>query len=259
MPEEMVENWEADDAAENWEADDAYGEAEDSAEATRSRYRPSPYRSAPRPAPFQPGRGVQGIVMRGPDGRSRNVPFPTKLATAAETNRGLATQEAGRRALEDRLDRLESRYRGQLKRESSATGAVTLALGGGLTVYGAIKAAQAVTQSRLGDWASRESTHIAAVVSATQLATSGAKLLINGRYHRSGVGMAADIFSAAQLTLFAIGALYTPGEQRVADDFNEASNNMANVPLGTAFVLRNTGHVFRVDMINDERLLRRIA
>ena len=52
------------------------------------------------------------MAVRGQDGRVRNVPFPTKLATAAETNRGLASQEVARRALDERLNRLEARFRG---------------------------------------------------------------------------------------------------------------------------------------------------
>jgi hypothetical protein len=201
MPEEMVENWEADDAAENWEADDAYGEAEDSAEDIGERARRRPQR------PVTRFRGVKGIVVPGPDGRPRKLPFRENLATAADTNKGLASVDARRRALAERLDRLEARNLGNMKKDAAITGAVTLGIGGGLTAYGIFKTAGQDTGFQLHDWANRESTQIAAVVSATQLATSGAKLLINGRYHRSGIGIAADIFSALQIATFAFGSL----------------------------------------------------
>jgi hypothetical protein len=202
MAEEMIETWESEEAA-DWESEESIGEYDESAEDIGERAR----RTRPR-SRFRPGRGVQGIVMRGPGGPQK-VPFPTKLATAAETNRGLASQEAGRRALEERLDRLEMKYRAQMKKDSSAAGLVTLGIGSGLTFFGALQSAQQESGSRLSDWTRRESTHIAAVLSASQLATSGAKLAINGRYHRSGLGIAADIFSAGQLAAFAFAFLLT--------------------------------------------------
>src|SRR5438105_1200317 len=82
-----------------------------------------------------------------------------RRGSRGETNRGLASQEVGRRALEERLDRLDNTNRVLLKRDSAAAGLVSLALGGGLTVYDAIKAGQQPGGSRLANWASRESTH----------------------------------------------------------------------------------------------------
>jgi hypothetical protein len=100
MAEEMIEDvaWESDEA-EDWESDEALAEAEESTEDIGERAR----RRRRRRRYYRPGRGVQGITVRGQDGRVRNMPFPTKLATAAETNRGLANQEIARRALEERF------------------------------------------------------------------------------------------------------------------------------------------------------------
>jgi hypothetical protein len=212
MAEAMIEDvaWESDEA-EDWESDEALAEAEDSAEDIGERAR----RRRRRRRYYRPGRGVQGIAVRGQDGRVRNVPFPTKLATAAETNRGLANQEVARRALEERLDRLEARFRVQQKNDSSASGLVTLAIGGGLTAYGVIQAAKKTTGSRLGNWVAEDSTWMATLVSVTQIATSGAKLVINGQYHRSGIGIAADILAAAQIATYAFGSLYKPQEPPV--------------------------------------------
>src|SRR5580693_8923912 len=106
MPEETIEGvvWESEDAI--YESEDAIAEAEDSVEdfgeATR-RKQPKKY--------FRPGRGVQGISLRNQDGRVRNVPFPTKLATVDETNKGLASADLARRALGNRLDQLEARFK----------------------------------------------------------------------------------------------------------------------------------------------------
>ena len=87
--EALLENfpYESDEAFEGWEFDEAIAESdegvEDIGERVRRRRRRSHYR---------PGRGVRGIALRGPDGGVRNVPFPAKLATTEETNRGLANK-----------------------------------------------------------------------------------------------------------------------------------------------------------------------
>jgi hypothetical protein len=228
MAEEMIEDFagESDEALDT-EADEAIAEAEDSAEAVNDRWR-----SRRRPGGFyRPGRGVQGITLRNQDGRVRNVPFPTKLATVAETNRGLATQEVARRALDDRLDRLEARFRVQQKRDSSVSGVVSLAIGVPLTAIGVFHAANQPAGSRLGVWASQEVTKIAAVTSATQLATTAAKLAFNYRYSRSGVVIAADVFAALQLTVFAFGSMQT---EDVIQEVPDIANAQAvNFPIGT--------------------------
>src|SRR5262245_55500369 len=95
---ESVAPWESDGEAEDWESDEAIAEAEDSAEDIGERARRRRYYAGRRRSHYRPGRGVRGIAVRGQDGRTRHVPFPAKLATADETNRGLATQEVGRRA-----------------------------------------------------------------------------------------------------------------------------------------------------------------
>ena len=87
MPEqETVESWESEEAE---ESEEAIGESEESEEAYSDRRRGR----APRPMRFRPSTGVGGITLRGPDGRPRNVQFPAKLATVADTNRGLASQD----------------------------------------------------------------------------------------------------------------------------------------------------------------------
>src|SRR5262249_25784308 len=62
---------------------------------------------------------------------------------------------------------------------------------------------------------------MATLSSVTQLAATGAKLLVNGRYHHSGVGIAADAFAAVQIAAFTIASLQQPakvvGFTRVAD------------------------------------------
>ena len=261
MSAEMIEDadWESDES-EDWESDEAIAGADDSVEDIGERAR-----QRKRQPSYWPARrrvsGVQGVRMRGQDGTVRNLSFPTKLATAAETNRGLANQELARRALAERLQRLEARSRTLLKNDSSVSGLVTLAIGGSLAGFGAIQAGKKVGGSTLQKWAAETSTKTAAVLSATQLATSGAKLLINRRYHRSGIGIAADVFSAAQLAAFAFGSLHEPDPiPRGVDDKADAEALKAVVPAGTVFLTRDFGETFRVVLgANDERLLRRVG
>jgi hypothetical protein len=185
--------------------------------------------------------------LRNQDGRIRNVPFPTKLATVEETNRGLAGQELARRALGNRLDQLETRFKLQQKRDTSITGSVALLLGGGLTALGAIEAAKQAGGATLNSWTAQSATQMATLVSVTQLATSGVKFAMNGRYHRNGIGMAADIFSLAQIATFAYGTYnqqpsYTP----VADKKTADAAAAAGAVKGTLFVTQDTGQVYQV-------------
>src|SRR5262245_28086644 len=98
------------DESEDSESDESFIESADSdedyGEARPSRASRRAARHVNRYLPVR--RGVNGVRFRGPDGQVRNLPFPTKLATAAETNRALASQEIGRRALVERLDKVES-------------------------------------------------------------------------------------------------------------------------------------------------------
>src|SRR5215470_8837689 len=112
MDEAMTGNfaWESDEA-EYWESDEAIAESDESAEDIGERVR----RRRGSRRPFQPARGVQGIAVRDQAGGVRNLAFPKRLATAAETNRGLANQEMARRELAERLDRLEAKRRKDLK------------------------------------------------------------------------------------------------------------------------------------------------
>jgi hypothetical protein len=246
MAEEMiVDSWESDEAyddAYDGESDEAFAEAEDSAEdygeATRRRRRS-------RKSHYRPVRqGVRGVTVRGQDGRARQVQFPAKLATAAETNRGLATQEMGRRALEERLDRLETKARAQAKQSSSVQGVVSLAIGAPLAAWGLFKPTQ-TGGSRFGNWANEETTRMASLTSASQLATTGARMLITGKYARSSVGFAADLFAAAQLAAFTFGQLSTPA---AIDDVPDASvaGAAAAFPIGARVLDLKTNTIFEV-------------
>lgn len=240
MADEMIESvaWESDEA-EDWESDEAIGESEDSAEDIGERAR---RRRLRRRTHYRPGRGVRGLAVRGQDG-VRKVSFPTPLATAAETNRGLASQEVARRALDERLDRLETRMRAQVKNDAAAGGIVALLIGGGLSAWGAYQAAKKPSGFKLGNWANESATTMGALTSVSQIATSGAKLAITGRYHRSGFGIAADAFSAAQLAAFALGSLYQPKETRTVKNLaalvlDQTANKLV---LDTRYVTLDTG------------------
>ncbi len=206
MPEEMILDSLGPeyDEAEDWESDDAFAEADDSVEDLGERAQ----RRRRRNGRYRPGRGVRGMTVRDGDGRARNVAFPARLATDAETNRGLASQEVARRGLEERIDRLEARNRQQLKNSSSVSGIVTLLLGGGLTAFSLFKAQQAAagSGSLLNKWADQSTAQMATLSSVSQLAATGAKMLVTGRYHRSGIGIAADAFAAVQIAGFTVAS-----------------------------------------------------
>jgi hypothetical protein len=250
MAEEMMfENvpWESDEA-EDWESEEAIADAEeaiadaedtgeDIGEARRRRGRPRRW--------YRPGRGVQGLRMRGPDGAVRQIAFPRKLATAAETNRAMARQAVRGRALEGQLDRLETRLRAQQKNDSSVSGAVTLLLAGGLTAWGAVAASRQSGGFTFGNWAKEGSTKMAALASVSQLGTSGAKLAFNRRYHRSGFGMAADGFAVAQLAAFAFGTLYQPA---AAPPIKTVDDDAARLTLAQNATKANDGDlVYQTD------------
>src|SRR4030095_15202840 len=140
---EMIEDydWESEDA-EDWESDEAIGEYEDSAEDIGERARRRRRQSQPGRMSRPAIRGVQGVRVRGQDGRVSNRAFPARVATAAETNRVLANEKDARSALAGRLKLLEARHRAQQKKDSSVSGLVTLAIGGSLTAFGGIKASR---------------------------------------------------------------------------------------------------------------------
>lgn len=216
------------------EMDDAFGEAEDSAddlgESSRRRRRAAARRY------YRPSRGVTGMRLRGQDGKIRSLPFPTKLATAEETNRGLATQEVARRALAERLDRMELRLKSQQKKDAAASGLVTLFLGGGLATVGIVGASHDKGGLGLGTWAARKEADAAALVSLTQVATSGAKLAINGRYHRSGFGVAADIFSVGLIAVYSLGKFHKPKNTIAAHGQAEIKAALANATEGDIII-----------------------
>jgi hypothetical protein len=237
MPEEMVVDSlgvESDEADEAWESDEGFMEADDSVEdfgEARQRGR--------RPGRRPPVRGVRGMTMRGADGRAHNVAFPARLATTAETNRSLASHDAARRALEERIDRLEARNRQQLKKGASVSGIVTLAIGGGLTALSLFKAAQpaqtgvspstnrGATSTAFSRWANEETAKMATLTSVMQVAATGATMLVNGRYHRSGIGIAADAFAAVQIAGYTLASL-------LPSSLLQSKSNLAVTSVATA-------------------------
>ena len=247
MAEEMIESvpWESEEAE--------FGESEESIEAEESA---EDYRSRRRQRrPFQPQRGVQGMTLRSQDGRARTLQFPAKLATVSETNRGLAAQELGRRALDERVEKLEQKFRSQLKKDVATTGVVTLAIGGGLSAVGAFQVANqnatssSTNESTLKKWSNKDVTKMATVASLTQLATSGAKLAFNGRYVRSGFGIAADVFSVLQLGLFTYGALQPKVVPAAAPQLAAAGfdpTKAATYPVGTQVFDNTSGKMYVV-------------
>lgn len=256
MSEEMLLEsapWESDES-EDSESDEAFAESEDSDEGFgESR---SSRRRLRRRNMLRRTLGVQGVKFRGPDGQVRNLPFPTKLATAAETNRGLASQEIGRRALEQRLDKLESGIRVQQKKDGAVSGSVYLAIGGGLTAWSLFRASQRPLGTPfLSSWVSEDTARMATLASTSQLVTSGAKWLINGQYHRSGVGIVADGVSVVQILGFAFGSLYSPATRPQVKTVvanagaRIAAAGAAGAKEGDVLAQTDTGEVFELRSI----------
>jgi len=101
---------------------------------------------------------------------------------------------------------------------------------------------------------------MASLVSVTQLATSGVKFAVNGRYHRSGIGIAADVFSIAQIATFAFGFFRQPDELNPVADKDAADAALVGANRGTLFLLQDTGQVFRVEIgANNVRGLRLVS
>jgi hypothetical protein len=260
MVEELVlESFPESDEAEDWESDEAFDESEDSFEdiGERTSRRQRARARARARARFRPGRGVRGMTVRDADGRSRNVAFPAKLATADETNRGLATQEVARRQLEQRLDRLESRNLQQQKNGSAISGIVTLLIGGGLTAFSLFKASQASGDgSTLSKWSQDNMAKVATLTSVGQIAGSGAKLLVNGRYHRSGIGMAADAFAAAQVAGFALASLHkAEPEPKIAENPEERDKLATQLSEGDRIYMRSNERMYVVRRLADNKLV----
>ena len=226
------------------DSDEDYGEARSSRAARRAR-------RLNRYLPVR--RGVNGMRVRGPDGQVRNLPFPTKLATAAETNSGLASLEVGRRALATRVDKLEDGLRMAPKKDGTASGAVYLAIGGGLTAWSLFQTSKGdQTKPFFKRYSEQETAKMATLASATQLATSGAKWLTNGRYHRSGVGMTADAVSVLQILAFTYGSLSEElARDKIDQSFKDEPARLdavktRKVTAGEIIVQENTGEQFIV-------------
>jgi hypothetical protein len=185
----MDSSWESDgeDAGEDLGEDAGEDYGEDFGEASRRRGRRRPRTN-----------GVKGVRVSTPNG-VHNMRFPAKLALAKDTNQGFAS-------LSDRLAKAEARFGTQAKREGAVIGSVTLLLGVPLTVAGMVQASRSGGVS-LSNWAAQGSSTIGAVTSATQLATTLSKSLIEKRYHDSHIGVAADIYAGLQLAAYAFGRL----------------------------------------------------
>lgn len=257
MVAEMIEDydWESDEA-EDWESDEAFAESEDSVEDIGERTR----RTKQRGRTFQPVRGRRGFAVRRPNGTVSKVPFPAPLATAAETNRGLAKQELLRRELAQRLKRVETMSRVRQKKDGSVSSLVTLAIGGGLAGFGAIQAGKDKTASGnlIGRWAAQRSAQTAALVWTTQLATSGAKLVVGGGYDKGPINVTSDIVAATLLAAFAFGSFHTPGQARSAANFDEADRRKGEAAIGDIFV--TPSDTFQVIKgVGAELLLRKVA
>ena len=239
MSAELIEDydWESDES-EDWESDEAFAESEDSVEDIGERARRRK-RQAIRTSPARARiSGVQGVRVSGPSG-TQSLRFPAKLATAAETNRGLASQERARLEIERRLTRVEATYRARHTKDASMAGLVTLGIGGGLTAFGAMKTAG--EGGGLAEWAKRDSTKTAAVVSASQLATSGARLLIHKKYAASPIPVTSDIFAVLQLAMFAFGSLRKDSRARISETRDAALEDAARTrpPVGTLYLVEN--------------------
>jgi hypothetical protein len=186
-----------------FESDEAIDAESDEALTEATEYMDDAGERIPRRRRFPPVRGVRGMTVQDRDGR-RNYRFPARLAPTTEVNRGLAQRD-------QQLTRLELRQNAAQRNDSAIGGVVTLLIGGGLTAYSLIKASQRPgSDSLFSKWAAEGSAKVATLASASQIATTSAKLLITGRYHRSGVGMAADAYAATQAAGFAIASLYRP-------------------------------------------------
>lgn len=232
----------------------AFGDAEDETAETaeweeemmdegvrQRRPRPSRFQRLTRRPPVVAG--VSGIKMKGKDGRPQKLQFPAKLATATETNRGLAAQERGRRALEQRLERLEMGMRGQQRKDAFVSGLVTLSLGVPLTIKGLVEARSASRSPRqLSGWASSNSMTMAAVTSASQLATTAARWAAYRKYHRSRVGIAADGFAAAQLAAMFFGKMRVHLKQLEIVQRLPTNEDLRAMRVGYRIALKHQGN-----------------
>ena len=85
---------------------------------------------------------------------------------------------------------------------------------------------------------------MASLASASQLATTGARVLINKSYPR-GISMAADLFAAAQLAAFAFGSMNAPAAIDEVPDRTTA-NAAAPFPIGSRVLDLKTNSIFEV-------------
>ena len=225
--------WESGEA--DWDSDDSYeddfGEdTEDIGEARRrSRNRQPRYRRL---------QGVRGVRLHGRDGSPQTLRFPQNVARVDETNNAL-------RALDAKLTQLETRYGRQLKNDSSVTGVVTLTVGGGLTAFSAFQAAEDQSGgSKLAVWKNSEATKMASVISVTQLATTGAKLLVNRRSSWTPLGVAADIFAAGQLATYVYGMFSStvlPTGTPHFVTFETAGKDLNTYKVGDTVIIKDVG------------------
>jgi hypothetical protein len=120
-----------------------------------------------------------------------------------------------------------------------------LLLGGGLSIWGAVEASRQ-SGFTFGNWAKQPQTQIAAVTSVSQIATSGAKAAIYRQYPKSAFGIAADIYSVAQIAAFALGSLYKPRTYSIVDTIGDINLANPNAVSGTLYLVTKERKVFEL-------------
>jgi len=243
MPEELMlesfPSWESEEA-DPW--GESIAEAEDSAEDIGERW------------PWQrkrQSRGVQGIRaigVRSSDGAQRKVvPLPVNIATVPGVNRALANQEIAGRDLERKVNYLQRKFQAAGRNASNVSGAVTLIIGGGLTILALVEVSR--QQGGFGDWAKHDLTKVGAVVAAGQVATTGVKLAY-APYPGGAFGIAADIFSAVQLAAFGYGQLNltpTPPPIKTVDTLSALQNGkLSAYNIGDSVVTTDDGKEYTI-------------
>jgi len=224
--------WESDEAYDT-ESDEAFSDGEDLGEDFGEAAR---RRGRERRNGYKPGRGVGGLSLRNSAGDVvQKLQLPGKIPTLAETNAGFKRQELARRALDNQLERLESRIKTQKKHGSTVVGSVTLLLGIPLTGIGLYQASKQPGGVSLANWASAGSTTIAAVTSATQLATTLSKAVVDRHYNQSAVGLAADVFAGVQLAAYLFGT-YSSSSGPIFAYATLQKAKEANLTVGSKFL-----------------------
>jgi hypothetical protein len=245
MPEELMlesfPSWESEEA-DPW--GESIAEAEDSAEDLGERW---PWE---RKQQRRRGRGVRGIVVRNSDGTRK---LPVSIAAAPDTNRALANHEIVSRDLERKVNYLQRKFQAAGRNASTVSGAVTLIIGGGLTLLALWEVSRQQGGFGLADWANHGATKAAAVIAGSQVAQTGIKLAF-APYPGGMVGITADIFSGLQLAAFGFGQLNptpTPTTPKIVETLGDLKPKNGEDPLlpysaGDIVVTKDTGREYRI-------------